>query len=74
MEGLSPQQQAVYDFIWKYGDEHDYNPSIADVAAGLQIAQSTAATYVEALIAKGYATCEYGVPRSLRVVRSIGNE
>jgi SOS-response transcriptional repressor LexA len=69
MEGMSKQQQAVYDFIWHFRDGHGFCASIADVAEGLDLATSTVATYVEALIEKGYVTSKYGVPRSLQAIK-----
>ena len=74
MEGMSKQQQRVYDFIWQYREEHNYCASIEDVAGGLGLSNSTVATYVENLKAKGYITSEYGIPRSLAVTSKDGKD
>ena len=68
MEGMSPRQQEVYDFVWEYNEKRGMCPSIEDVAYGIGLASTTVATYVKALIDKGYVTNEYGTPRSLKVV------
>jgi SOS-response transcriptional repressor LexA len=68
MEVLSPQQQKVYDFIEAYHGENGISPSMADIAEGLGLANSTIATYVEVLRKKKRVTSMAGVPRSLRVV------
>ena len=68
MKELSERQQQVYNFIWRYKEESGVCPSIADVAEGLKIAHTTAATYVEALKEKGCIKSDYGVPRSLQIV------
>ena len=72
MEGMSKQQRRVYDFIWRYREERGYCASIEDVAGGLGLSNSTVATYVENLKAKGYVTGEYGVPRSLAPAKKEG--
>jgi repressor LexA len=68
MEKLSRRQQEVYDYIKKYCAENGYSPSLADVARGLSLHDSTIAVYVEALKRKGAVTSEYRVARSLRIV------
>jgi len=68
MEGLSPRQQEVYDYIWDYNEKKGMCPSIEDIANGLDLASTTIATYVDALIKKGVVTNEYGTPRSLQAV------
>ena len=68
MEGMSPRQQEVYDYISWYRAKKGMCPSIEDVADGIGLASTTVATYVKALIDKGYVTNEYGTPRSLKVV------
>jgi Mn-dependent DtxR family transcriptional regulator len=68
MKELSPQQQGVYDFIWQYNEEKEICPAIEDIAEGLGLSNSTVATYVETLKQKGYVTCDYGIPRSLRAI------
>jgi len=68
MEGLSPQQQKVYDCIEAYHEKNGISPSMAEIAEELRLASSTVATYIEALKKKGRVTSREGVPRSLKVV------
>ena len=68
MEGLSRQQQRVYDYVLWYKTKKGMCPSIADVADGLNLSSTTVATYVDALKKKGRIISEYGTPRSLQVV------
>lgn len=68
MEGLSPRQQEVYDCIQSYHNENGISPSVADIADELGLANSTIATYIEALRKKKRVTSLAGVPRSLKVV------
>ena len=68
MEGLSPRQQEVYDYIWQYNEQKGMCPSIQDVADGLGLASTTIATYVDTLKNKGYVISEYGTPRAIRAI------
>jgi SOS-response transcriptional repressor LexA len=68
MEGMSKRQQEVYDFIEQYHSKNGISPSMADIANGLGLANSTIATYIEALRKKKRVTSMVGVPRSLRVI------
>lgn len=68
MEGLSKRQKEVYDFIEKYRSQKGFSPSIANIAEGVGLKNSTIATYIEAMKKKGFVTNESHVPRSLLVV------
>jgi len=68
MEKLSERQQQVYNYIKKYFDENGFCPSLADVARGVNLHESTTAVYVETLKKKGAVTSSYRIARSLRVV------
>jgi repressor LexA len=65
---LSNRQQEVYDFIKKYLAEKGFCPALSDIARGLNLHDSTVATYVNILKDKGWVTSEYRIARSLRVV------
>ena len=69
MEGLSPRQQTVYDYIDNYFVENGYCPSLADIAQGLNLHENTIVSHVTALRKKGAVKSEYRVARSLRVVK-----
>jgi len=71
MKGLPKQQQKVYDFIENYRKEYDISPSIIDIAEGLNLANSTIATYIDILKKKGYVTNMVGIPRSLKTVAIV---
>jgi repressor LexA len=71
MTELSKRQQEVYDFINQYHAENGFSPSMADIADGLDLANSTIATYIDNLKKKGRVTSMPGVPRSLKVVPAI---
>jgi len=68
MKELSRRQQEVFDFIKMYCKENGYSPSLADIAKGLNLHDSTVATYVQLLKEKGAVQSDYRVARSLRVV------
>jgi len=68
MKKLSPQQQQVYNFVERYCIEKGFCPSLADVARGLNLHDSTVAAYTNILKKKGYVVSEYRVARSLRAV------
>jgi len=68
MEKLSVRQQQVLDFISWYFAENGFCPSLTDIAQGLNLHDSTIATYVNILKKKGRVVSEYRTARSLRVV------
>jgi len=69
LEGLSPRQQTVYDYIGNYFAENGFCPSLADIAQGLGLHENTIVSHVTALKKKGAVKSEYRVARSLRVVK-----
>jgi len=71
MEGLSKRQQEVYDYINQYHADNGISPSLADIADGLGLSNSTIATYIENLRKKGRVTSIPNIPRSLRVIQGI---
>jgi len=68
MESLSRRQKEVYNFIARYVTKNGFSPSLADVAHGIGLHESTVATYVNALKTKGFVKSEYRVARSLKAV------
>ena len=68
MEKLSPRQKEIFDFIARYVTENGFCPSLADVAQGVGMHNSTAMAHINALKKKGYIVSEYKVARSLRTV------
>jgi SOS-response transcriptional repressor LexA len=65
---LPKRQQEVYDFIKYYHLKNGIGPSLADIAEGLNLANTTIETYVNILRKKKRVTRIHGVPRSLKVV------
>jgi len=68
MKELPSRQKEVYDYIARYFVENGFCPSLADIARGLGLHDSTIADYVNILKSKGYVKSEYRVARSLRAV------
>jgi SOS-response transcriptional repressor LexA len=67
-EPLSPRRRQVYDYICRFYVSRGYPPSLAEIAAGLSIARSTAQAHVDALQARGYLACEPGKARAIAPV------
>ena len=65
---LSNRQRQVHDFISWYNENKGMCPSIADVAEGLKLSNTTVSVYIDTLKKKGCVTNEYGIPRSLKAV------
>jgi repressor LexA len=68
MKEMSRRQQEVYDFIKDYHAQNGISPSVSDIAAGLGLAHTTIAIYVDVLKKKGFVKSLPGIPRSLTVV------
>jgi repressor LexA len=69
MKELSPRQQQIFNFVEKYNAERKISPSIADIADGIGLAESTTVAHIAGLKRKGYLTSDYGIPRSFRIVQ-----
>lgn len=52
MQTLTPQQQAVYDTIAKYQQEHGYTPPLRVIGEEMGISQFTARVHLEKVIQK----------------------
>jgi repressor LexA len=61
-------QQAVLDFIDVFRDEHNYSPSLTEIARHLHRSLTTVVQHIHALERKGYVTRDEGVARSIRTI------
>ena len=74
MKGLSKRQQQVFNFIDSYKKENSISPSIADIADGLGLSNSTINSYLKALKKKGALTWREFIPRSFRILKHTTGE
>jgi SOS-response transcriptional repressor LexA len=68
MNGLSPRQAEIYEFIETYHRQRSICPSFRDIAAATGLALSTVAAHMNALRRKGYITWDAHVVRSVRIL------
>ncbi len=67
---VTPTQHKIYDFIKKYISEHNYSPSLNEIAEGIGIggrSKSLVSRYVHALVKAGYLELESGQYRQIRL-------
>ena len=60
--------QTVYDFLVAFIQEHEYAPSLREIAKGCHIGRSTTIHYLDQLEAKGCIRREEGKARSIVLV------
>jgi repressor LexA len=69
MEILSPKEELVYKYIVDTIADYGYSPSVRDICSSLSIkSTSTAYSYIEKLISKGYLRKDTRISRSYRPV------
>lgn len=71
MNGVSPRQVEVYEFIKKYIEENKYPPTYKEIGAKLMVHGSFVMQIVKALVKKGYMTMRPGEARTLRIVKEM---
>ena len=54
MNGLTPKQKEVLQFICDFSDEHGFPPTVREVGDHFQMASSSALDHLRALEKKGY--------------------
>lgn len=69
MKTLTARQQAVYDFIVEFLDEHAYPPTIREIADRFAISVKGAYDHVKALEKKGKLRLSENRSRALEIVR-----
>lgn len=62
---LTPRQKQVLDFISEFIEEHEYPPSLQEIASHFNKSISTAQHYVDELLTKGYLEKEENVARGI---------
>jgi len=65
---LTPRQKRALDFINKFIEEHEYPPSLQEIAKYLKKSISTAQHYVDELFIKGYLEKEENLARGITPV------
>jgi repressor LexA len=69
MKGLSAKQQAIFDFMREFLDEHDYPPSIRDIQEGCDISSTSVVDYnLKALEQKGVIRRDREVSRGIELL------
>jgi len=66
---MSPRQRRILAFIEAYIAEHEYSPSVREIAAAEHLHTSTIAYQLTELEAAGLITRGERIARSLRVVK-----
>ncbi|GMO49348.1 MAG: transcriptional repressor LexA [Termitinemataceae bacterium] len=74
MKDLTKKQQNVLQFITKFNIEHNYSPTIREIAKNFEITVKAAFDHVNALRIKGKLTSEKGCLRTLQVVEDENSE
>lgn len=65
---MSPRQQRIFAFIVEYITEHEYSPSIREIAKAERLHCSTIAYQLTELEAAGKIRRDERIARSIRVV------
>ena len=73
-KNLSPRQEEIYLFISQYSKENSYSPSVSDIAASLELCNSTITSHLQALKRKGYLTSQAYMPRTFKLLKPAGIE
>jgi len=66
---LTPRQKQVLDFIRRFIEEHEYPPSLQEIAKHFKKSTSTAQHYVDELFTKGYLEKEDNLARGITPVK-----
>lgn len=71
---LTPKQKQVLDFICLFIDEHEYPPSLQEIAKHFNKSISTAQHYVDELSTKGYLKKEENLARGISPIKQPSNK
>jgi repressor LexA len=66
---LSQRQTEIYQFIIDFHQKRGYNPTLREIAAGVELSPSTVTAHIQALKDKGYVDWEPNIARSLHITR-----
>ncbi len=73
MDGLSPKQLRILDFLRSFLDEHDYPPSIRDIQQGCDISSTSVVDYnLKRLEEKGLIRRDREVSRAIELLDAGG--
>lgn len=68
MNKLSNRENQLLEFITAYIETQKCAPALTEMAAALDVHQSTVREYLNRLIKKGYVVRDYAVVRGLKVI------
>ncbi|OGH00098.1 MAG: repressor LexA [Candidatus Lambdaproteobacteria bacterium RIFOXYD1_FULL_56_27] len=69
---LTRKQQGILDYISKYIEDHQYPPSVRDIAAHFDLASAGGVhKHLKNLCEKGYISLDPNVSRSIRVLKDV---
>lgn len=67
---VTDRQMAVYNWICAFIVEHEYPPTVREIAKGLQIKSTNGVTdHLKPLVQKGLITRDPNVARGIRIVK-----
>ena len=68
MKGLTKRQEETLDYIKQYVDEHNYPPTIREMAASFNISVKGAYDHIKALEKKGRIKCDGNRSRTIEIL------
>lgn len=68
---LTEKQKDTLIFIQQYKKENDYSPSVREIGDSLEISVKAVVDRLNALEHKGYIKHDYGVARSIRILKDV---
>jgi repressor LexA len=71
---LTDRQREILDFIRGYHAEHEYFPSLREIAGNFEVSIGTVQTHLDYLKRKGALDWDKGKPRALRIGGSFKTE
>jgi SOS-response transcriptional repressor LexA len=69
MNGLSPRQAEIYQFILDYRQKRDISPTFREIASATMLSLTSVVAHIQAMKAKGCIDWEPNSARSIHVVK-----
>ncbi|OGG95334.1 MAG: repressor LexA [Candidatus Lambdaproteobacteria bacterium RIFOXYD12_FULL_49_8] len=70
---MTKKQQVIFDYIIEYIEDHQYPPSVRDIAAHFDLASAGGVhKHLKNLVEKGFISLDPNVSRSIRVLKGAG--
>jgi repressor LexA len=69
MNGLSPRQSEIYQYILDYRQRKDISPTFREIAEGAGLSLGSARAHIQALRDKGYIAWDDRAARSIHIVK-----